>query len=220
MQVSASASCHNDGLKGCIQQAIVRDIWARSNACWIYGGLGHFQKDCKATLNYQGDDRDDTALSDSNPNNGKMIHTVTTSMPITNLTFKDIWKELVSLVIGNRKTFCPKPQNAPKTTSHCYISGVNPAVMPMVTNVTSTSLPPATSWPTSSATSSGSTSHPTYLGRGPLQSRHQAAVSQGARFKVNRPLTSQGVVQLLDVLDEDTEEMQCKESVEEAGSME
>ena len=40
-------------------------------------------------------------------------------------------------------------------------------------------------------------------------------MSQGARFKVSRPVTSQTVVQLLDVLDEVTEELQCKESVEE-----
>ena len=33
-------------------------------------GLGHFQKDCKATLNAQGGDRDGTALSDTNPTVG------------------------------------------------------------------------------------------------------------------------------------------------------
>ena len=31
----------------------------------VDGGLGHFQKDCRATLNPQGGDRDDTALSDA-----------------------------------------------------------------------------------------------------------------------------------------------------------
>ena len=40
-------------------------------------------------------------------------------------------------------------------------------------------------------------------------------MSQGARFKINRPATSQAVVQLLDVLDEVTKEPQCKESIEE-----
>ena len=40
-------------------------------------------------------------------------------------------------------------------------------------------------------------------------------VSQGARFKANRPVTSQVLVQLLDMLDEVTEELQCKESMEE-----
>ena len=45
-------------------------------------------------------------------------------------------------------------------------------------------------------------------------------MSQGVRFKVNRPVTSQAVVQLLDVLDKVTEELQCKENMEEAGSME
>ena len=45
-------------------------------------------------------------------------------------------------------------------------------------------------------------------------------MSQGARFKINRPATSQAVVQLLDVLDEVTEELQCKESIEEVDLME
>ena len=45
-------------------------------------------------------------------------------------------------------------------------------------------------------------------------------MSQGARFKVNRPVISQAVVQLLDVQDKVTEELQCEESMEEADSME
>ena len=43
-------------------------------------------------------------------------------------------------------------------------------------------------------------------------------MSQSARFKVNRPVPSQVVVQLLDVIDEVTKELQCEESVEEASS--
>ena len=45
-------------------------------------------------------------------------------------------------------------------------------------------------------------------------------MSPGARFKANRPVTSKVVVQLLDVLDKVTEELQGKESTEEANSME
>ena len=45
-------------------------------------------------------------------------------------------------------------------------------------------------------------------------------MSQGARFKVNRTVTSQAVVQQLDVLDEVTEELKCKQTVEETNSME
>ena len=78
MQVLTSASCHHDGLEGCVYQVIVRDSWARSNACWKCGVLDHFQKGCKATLNSQGDDRGDLALSDTNPTIGKMSHTLTT----------------------------------------------------------------------------------------------------------------------------------------------
>ena len=44
-------------------------------------------------------------------------------------------------------------------------------------------------------------------------------MSQGSRFKINRLVTSQAVVQLLNVLDEVTEEMQCEESIEEANLM-
>ena len=64
------------------------------------GGLDHFQKDSKATQNPQGGDRDDTALSDTNPTISQMRYTLTPSTPITNCTFKAIFKELVSLVIG------------------------------------------------------------------------------------------------------------------------
>ena len=92
------------------------------------------------------------------------------------------------------------------------MSDVSPTVTPMVTTVTSTSLPPTTSQPTPPATSSGSTSLPNNPSRGPPQTRHQAAVSQGARFKVYRPVTSQAVVQLLDVLDEVTEEFSMRKT--------
>ena len=45
-------------------------------------------------------------------------------------------------------------------------------------------------------------------------------MTQGARFKVNRATTSQAVVQMLDIQDEVTEEMQCKKSVEEVDQVE
>ena len=45
-------------------------------------------------------------------------------------------------------------------------------------------------------------------------------MSQSARFKANRPVTIQVVVQLLDMLDEITEELHCQECMEEASSME
>ena len=45
-------------------------------------------------------------------------------------------------------------------------------------------------------------------------------MSQSVRFKANRPVTNQAVVQLLDILDEVTEELQCKEGAEEANPME
>ena len=59
----------------------------------------------------EGGDRDDLAFSDTNPTISRVIHTLTASRPITDLTFEVILKELVSLTIVNRKTFCPKPQS-------------------------------------------------------------------------------------------------------------
>ena len=75
-----------------------------------------------------------------------------------------------------------------------------------MTTVTSTSSPPTTSLPYPSATSSGSTAHQVNPSKGSPQTRCQVAVSQGARFKAYRPVTSQAVVLMLDVLDEVTEE--------------
>ena len=118
-----------------------------------------------------------------------MSHCLTTSTPTNNLTFKAIFKELVSSVIGNRKAFCPKPQNVPKPTSQPSTSGVSPTATPVVAIVTSTSLPPNTSKPTPSAASSGSTSLPNNPSRGSSETRHQAGVSQGANFKVTHSLT-------------------------------
>ena len=63
------------------------------------------------------------------------------------------------------------------------MSGVSPAVMPVMTAVTSAPTPQTTCQPTLSLTISGSTSLPANLGRGPSQTMCQAAVSQGARFK-------------------------------------
>ena len=39
-----------------------------------------------------------------------MSHTLTTSMPITDLTFKAILKELISLMIDNRKALIQHPK--------------------------------------------------------------------------------------------------------------
>ena len=101
-------SRYRDGPYCCVHQDNVRDSHARSNACWKCGGLGHFQKDCKDTLNPQSDDRDDAALSDTNPIISQMSHTLTTSMPIADLTFKAILKELFTSAISNRRAFHPK----------------------------------------------------------------------------------------------------------------
>ena len=89
----------------------------------------------------------------------------------------------------------------------------------MVTAVTNTSSLPFTSLPTPSTTNSGSTLHPVNPNRGTSWTRHQAAVSQGARFKGNKLVTTKVVLELLDMLDEVTEELQCKESTEDTSSV-
>ena len=98
-------------------------------------------------------------------------------MPITDLTFKGILKELVSLAIGNRKTFCPKPQSMLKNLSHPSTSGASLTVTPAMTAMTHTSSP-QTSQLVLSMISLRDTSLPVNPGRGLLQTRCQAVVSQ------------------------------------------
>ena len=151
---------------------------------------------------------------------GQMSHTLTTSLLITKLTFKAILKELVSSVIGNKRAFCPKLQTTLKTPVQPFTSGTGQIVMPVMTTVARTSLNPTTSLPTPTVTGPGDDPHSVNPNRGPPQTWHQAVMSQGARFNGNKPVTSQVVVQLLDVIDEVTEELQCKGNTEEANSME
>ena len=49
------------------------------------------------------------------------------------------------MVIGNRRTFCPKPQSVLKNISEPSMGGASPTVMPVMTAVTNTSLPQTTS---------------------------------------------------------------------------
>ena len=167
MQVSTGVSCHQDGLEGCVHQANVRDSQGWSNACWRCGGLCHFQKYYKATLNFQCGDKDDLSLSDTNRTISQMSNTLITC--IADLTFKAILKKLVSLVIGNRKTFHSKCQSKLKNVSQPSMSGASPTATPVMTTVTSTSLPQTMSILPPSMISSRSTSLPVNPGRGPPQ---------------------------------------------------
>ena len=174
--VSADTSCHQEGLKGSVHQVNVRNSRARFNACWKCGGLGHFQKDCKATLSFQSGDKDNLALSDTNTTISQMSHTLTTFMPITNPNFKAIQKEMVSSVIG--KMFCPIPQSILKNISQPSMSGASPTATPVMTAETGTSSPQTMSQLAPSMISLGITSLPVNLDRGPSQPRHQTAVSR------------------------------------------
>ena len=163
---------NQDGLKRCVHQVNVRDSRTRSNVWWKCGGLDHFQKDCKDTLNFQGGDRDDLAVTDTNPTIGQMRHTMTTSIPITDLTFKAILKEMVSLTNHNRKTFHPKPQSTLKNISETSTSGAGLSATPVMTMVTSTSLAQSASQLAPYTICPGSTSLPVNPGRGLPQTRN------------------------------------------------
>ena len=105
-------------------------------------------------------------------------------MLITDLNFKAILKEFVSLAIGNRKVFHPKPQITPKTSIHPSVSGVCPTVTPVVTAATHTFLPPSTSKYLPSATSSGSNPSQLFLVKLPLvlDVRQQSLKVQGLKL--------------------------------------
>ena len=62
-------------------------------------------------------------------------------MLLTDLTSKAILKEMVSLAIGKRKTFCQKPQTTPKTPVQPSTSGAGQTLKPVVTDVPSTPSP-------------------------------------------------------------------------------
>ena len=90
------------------------------------------------------------------------------------------------------------------------MSGTGQVVTPVVTTVAHTSSPSTTSLPAPTTTSPGSALHSVNQNRGPPQIHYQAVTSQDARFKANRPMTSQMVVQLLDTIDEFMEEYNLK----------
>ena len=171
IQVSTGACCYHDGLDSCVHQVNVGDSHAKSNACWKCGGLGHFQKECKATLNSQAGDKDGTTLSDPSHTIGQISITWMTSMPITDLTFKAILKELVSSAIGNKRAFHPKLQTTPKTPVQLSTGGAGQVITPVVTNVAHTSSPSTISLPSPTSISPGSTPHSVNCTRGPPQTQ-------------------------------------------------
>ena len=147
-----------------------------------------------------------------------MSHTLTVSMSITDFTFKAILKEMVSLVIGNKKTAFHLRVPLTRGTNQLSTSGSFQVVIPAVMAVTNT---PATqvgarSAPATTITPSTSTSAPVDITRVPPQMRHQTVALQGASLKVNLSATSQAMVQLLEVINKVTEELQDEEELEGA----
>ena len=90
-------------------------------------------------------------------------------MLITDLTFKAILKEMVSLVIGNERSFHPKLQTTPNDPIQPSMSGPGQVITPVVTTVSCTSSPSTMSLPTPTTTSPESTLYSVNPNRGPPQ---------------------------------------------------
>ena len=70
---------------------IVRDVRARSNACYKCGEMGHFQRDCK----YDGDKPDpDNSPDTYDPVVGKWMTNLVATTPITAKAMKSLYAEL------------------------------------------------------------------------------------------------------------------------------
>ena len=128
---------------------------------------GPLPKNCKVNLHSQLSDGDDTTLYDPSHTISQMSHTLTTSTPVTDLTFKTILKELVCLAIGNIRAFHQKLQSTPKTLIQLSMSHAHQVVMPVVTTVTSTSSPSTISLPTPAAICPENALHSVNPNRGP-----------------------------------------------------
>ena len=104
MQVSTEV-CGHVSCADCVHQVQVRDSGAHSNVCWLYGDVG-FLKDCTTTLLGQDDDKGDKSPCDDSFTIGYMNDILPVSMPIINLTFRVVQKELVSSAIAKKILKC------------------------------------------------------------------------------------------------------------------
>ena len=75
---------------------LVRDVRARSNACYKCGEMGHFQRDCK----YDGDKpsnnkpEQDTSSDTCDPVVGKWMTNLVATTPITAKAMKSLYSKL------------------------------------------------------------------------------------------------------------------------------
>ena len=72
---------------------LIKDARARSNACYIFGEVGHFQRDCK----YDGDtpaEKGQASFDSYDPVIGKCMTNLVATTPITEKAMKSLYAEL------------------------------------------------------------------------------------------------------------------------------
>ena len=75
---------------------MVRDVRARSNACYKCGEMGHFQRDCKYDGDKPSDNRSDqdTSSDTYDPVIGKWMTNLVATTPIMSKAMKNLYAEL------------------------------------------------------------------------------------------------------------------------------
>ena len=76
---------------------MVRDVRARSNACYKCGEMGHFQRDCKYDGDKPSDNKPDpdTSSDTYDPVVGKWMTNLVATTPITAKAMKNLYAELI-----------------------------------------------------------------------------------------------------------------------------
>ena len=126
---------------------LIKDVRARSNACYTCGEMGHFQRDCK----YDGDiptdgwQEQDGSFDSYDPVVGKWMTNLVAVTPITAKAVKSIYTEL-NRQKELKRTYCRRYKNlqaAVATTTDTFVMTLHPVA---VTNskITSTQVTKAT----------------------------------------------------------------------------